>query len=321
MANYGYLTSDEVIALQTILNQGVDRYNQEDRNWKALFCNDTTDMYVRVMQRSQSMEEVGEDTSLPAVQTTAYQTITLPAPKRYALRNGVTRAAIDQGVTEEQVRTDYEEAYLADGRLLIKYCTRAMLLDGGWWDATATPPTWAENSFTSSHDHYVAVNQGGVPNLANFVTAKRHIQEHGFGLGNSIACFMHGDTVGTIEKIPEFSTAPGPMPTTYLDALQRNGLVPGGNISNVAVFPTDWVPKNYAIFVDMARKPLHWRNPRGAAANGALQVYRPDTSDMDWAGKQSIVRWASAKVTLRGAGLAMYFSGSSWTDPTISLTA
>ena len=267
------------------------------------------------MQRSQPME--ASRRHLPAgCSDHRVPTIT---PRPEAVCANCTRA-IDQGVTEEQVRTDYEEAYLADGRLLIKYCTRAMLLDGGWWDATATPPTWAENSFASSHDHYVAVNQSGIPTLANFVTAKRHIQEHGFGLGNSIACFMHGDTVGTIESLPELSTAPGPMPTAIMDSLQRNGLTPFATLSGISIISTDWVPENYAIFVDMARKPLHWRNSRARlrmARSRCTVLIRPT-----WTGRQAEHRVLGKRVGhARSAGLAMYFSGSSWTDPTISLTA
>jgi len=315
-ATMGYLNSDQVMGVLTELIQGTDLYNAETKNWKSQLCNDTILETERVLQRSKVMKAMGDDTSRPDFQRMNYQEIALAAPVRYGIASGVTQVAIDQGITEQMVRADHAEALQADKRLMIQICVDAMLQDGGWWDATATPPQWLGNAFLSTHDHYLAYSQSGIPTLANFSEIKRTIQEHGFGAGQgNIIAVINGNMAEKIENLAEWATAPGPMPTSTLDALQVFGVTPAFRAAGVVVAVNDAIPDNYVSAWALDERPLHWRNPRGLP-NGGLQAY-PEGPSVTMASAASYTRWGSATVTLRGAGCAMYLNNATWANPTV----
>lgn len=315
----GPLTSDDVLPLQTIIDRMVFERNQADMNWRSVFCDPTIELYVRVKQHAMRMRPHGSDTATPDLQKSTHQTITLPTPKKYSAAAGVTQEALEQGVTRAEVMDDVNDLFAADTEFLIQSTTRGLLLDGGWWDTTATPPNWAQNTFAGTHEHYLAYNQAGVLTLANVVTMKRHIQEHGFGMGGGLLMLMNGSNVAEIEKLPELATAPGPMPTGVMDSLQANGIGPEFRLSGVNFAKTDWLPENYALMVDLSTKPMLWRNPAGTASDGALRDYSVQP-DIRYAGVRQLTRYGdSAKVRYRSAGVAVYLGSGTWTDPTITL--
>ncbi len=315
----GLLSAAQVMNAQTILDRSLELRNQSDRDWKAVFCRPTDMEYVRVKQNGMVMKEMGSETSTPPAQKGAYQTITLPAPKRYGLAAGVSREAIDQGITQTDLEDLYVDMAAADNELVTNVVLRAMLLSasGGWWDGTATPPDYASNTFLSTHSHYVARSASGIPARTDFVTAVRHIKEHGVDVSNC-AFLIAGETASEIEDLPEWEDN---YSTPQWSALNEMGLTPQFRAAGRPVIPSEWVPSGYALLVDMSSKPCLWRHPIGVSPTEGLRIYNPlgNVTDIRYAALRQCDRWASCKVVKRSAGVAMYFGGSSYTDPTITV--
>jgi len=316
----GALTSDQVPleALRTDIIGAIRQHNESDATYKDLLCKVTTDETVRVLQNPKQFERGGSDTGAIPMQRHHYQDISLPKPDKRVLGSGIAQDAVDQGITSEQVYEEHQSSIEADKNLIQECCMAAMLLDGGWWDASATPPAYKMNTHTSSHDHYLAYNVSGVPTFAHVSAAKLEIQHHGAGLApGSLTMLINGAQAKQLEDYAALNTAPGPMPTAMLERLQKAGLTPNFEIDVEAIKKEDWVPENYAVMFDHTKPPLWWRTPKGRAKDGKLQFYRTqDQPDYYW--EESYVRYVSAKVGLRGAGVGMYFGGASWTDPTFN---
>jgi len=314
----GILNTAQIMDILTEMKVAVSQYNEEDRQWDNLLCERTHKEKVRVPQRSMSYRPIGEG-GTPARQRIDYQEISLPTPMRYGLGSAVTQQAVEDGIDRQTIELNHREALAADQRWVTKVVMRAMLLDGGWWDGSATPPPWKENTFLSTHDHYLAYNVSGIPALAHFTRMRRHILEHGFGM-NGVVCAINGDLAEAITNIAEWATAPSPMATSTMDSLQRLGLTPSFMAGGVIVVESDWVPDNYAVAWAVGEKPLHWRMPLGLPLNAGVLTWEesPNVRTME---SFDYVRRGSCAVTLRGAGCACYFGGAAWVDPTISLTA
>ena len=317
----GIMNRAQIMDTVTELRYAVDEYNQNERQWDAMLCLRTHKETERVYQRAMGYQPVGEG-GTPSRQRPFYQDIDLPVPMRYGLGTDVTQMALEDGLDRESMLHNHSQAIDADRRWVTKVCTRAMLLDGGWWDGTAAPPTWEENTFTSAEDHYLGYNVSGIPTLAHFTAIKRHIQEHGFGLerDGGVICMINGDTADRITNLAEWATAPGPMPTPVMSQLQEMGLRPGFRAGGCLVAVSDMIPDYYGVAWAVNQKPLHWRMPRGLSLDAGVLTWNegPNVRTYD---SFDYIRRGSAKVTLRGAGVAVYFNSATWTDPTITLTA
>jgi hypothetical protein len=315
----GILNADDVLALLTELKAATDFYNEQDQNWKARLCNITTNEFVKFPQRTASMLPVGEG-GTPLRQRIDFQTVQIPDPGRWGIGSAVTQVAIEEGIDEETIRQNHTDALNADYRLITRLCLRAMLMDGGWWDGTATPPNWASNTFDATHTHYIAANAAGLPTLAHWTTIKRHIQEHGFGLeeDGGVVAVINGDMASRIEATAEYVQTDQPMRTRAMEALQWYGLVPEFRAAGVWVTQSDWVPDNYIAAWALNEKPLHWRIPKGMeGADRLLSWESPENVRVK--GSFDYIRRGSTAVTLRGAGVAAYLGGASWVDADISL--
>ncbi len=315
----GILNRAQIADTLTEITAGIDFYNEQDRQWDAMLCNRTYLPTVRVMQRSMSYRPVGES-GTPENQRIFYQDIALPEPMRYGLKDAITQMAMEDGLDRDTIMAQHAEAMKADGRWVTQVCLRAMLLDGGWWDASATPPTYQNNTFQSTHDHYLGYNVGGTPALAHFTAIERHIQEHGFGLAEDggVVAFMNGNMAQRITNSAEWATAPGPMATSVMDRLQQLGVTPGFRAAGVLCVKSDWVPDYYITAFALNQKPLHWRMPRGLALNAGVMTWQDAGNVRTWE-NIDYIRRGSAAVTKRGAGVAVYFNNATWTNPTLPL--
>ena len=311
------MTSDSVPTdlLRTETIRRLRAYAEDDFNFKSQFCKVTTKTTVDVLQRTMTFDRAGRDTSYADFETRDKQSVSLAEPKRWNRAIGFTQVAIDEGMTAEDFRGDRQELMDAHQRLITQCCLSAMLTDGGFWAGAAIPPRYESNSFLVTHDHYLAHNVAGVPTLAICNEMKHHITEHGF---KTPTLWMNSGTAEQIENIAEWGTAPGPMPTSLLDTLQKLGLTPSFQASGMAVIVNDWIPEEYLLAVDPTVKPLYWRSPVGDPTS-KLHVtdYPPDEA---YYSRQSVYQWTSATVGIRGAGVATYLGGAAYTDPTWEYT-
>jgi len=310
----GAVTIDNVPVdlLRTEMIRGVERYNEMDRNFRSIFCTQTTGSTVRVYQRTKRFRRMG-DTTVPDTSRLDYQEIDLQAPTRYGIKSGVSQAALDQGITAADVMEEHTEALQADQRLITQSVLYPMLNDGGWWDATATPPPFKTNVFLSTHDHYLGYNVGGVPTLAIFNRMRHHINEHGWT--GSIVAWMHNAQVENIENIAEWATAPAVMATPAIMKLQAAGFTPSFVAGGTPIVAEDWIPENYLLLTSLESKSLRWRNHEGRAKDGRLQVWR-NADNVQYYLDEDYVRYAfCATVALRSVGVAAKLDAGAWADP------
>lgn len=317
----GAFTTDDIPTSQlyTEFMDSVERHNEQDRNFRALLCDPdyTKKSTIRISYRGKEFEVMGSDTDRPDFQHQPSRDVTLSAPVRLALNESITQTAWEKGLSSQTLRSDHEDTLRADASLITQACLKPCLTDGGWYDATLDPPDYRMDTFTSSHDHYVASAAGGTPALSMFVDDKRHIEHHGYK--GSITTFMNGANTANIESIPEWSTYTGP-PTPVINTLQRLGLTPSFMAAGVPVVEEDWIPEDYMLTVDLDANPLKWRVTESDMPTDELIVFteseQGSTPNVIWHYIQDYVRWVSATVYVPGAGVARYLGGASWTDTT-----
>ena len=317
----GALTTDDV-STQMLYNEMIDsveRHNEMDRNFKSLFCGEPTQKRTaQVRQRGMTFELRGADTNQPDMQHVPRTNITLHDPVDWALNASITHRTWEAGMSSDEIREAHAEALDADNRLLTQVIVQQALTDGGWWDATVAPPRYKMDVHLATHDHYLAANVAGIPLLAHFTNAKQHIIHHGYP-ADDIVSFINSAQAATIENRAEWGTAPGPMPTPVMARLQEFGFTPSFKAAGIPVYAENWIPQNYMLMVCLTPKPMRWRITDNAAT-ADLIVRTMVANDFDMSIKycfiEEYVRWTSATIVQRGAGVAYYLAGAAYVNPT-----
>ncbi len=326
MPTMGAKTTDN-IEVRQIVNEVIDsieRHNETSRNFKTEFCNTTRKENVTIRQRSMVYKKMGSDTTVPDMQHLAEIRLALAEPERYGVRQAITSAAYEQGIASDDIIEASREAMDADYRFVSQVVLKAMLNDGGFYDGAMAqaPPRWKMQEFATTHDHYLADDVGGTPQLAHFAELKRHIQHHGYGYttgSNSrqtaIVVLINGDAAQEIEETAEWIDStndriPGPV----MDTLMRLGMTPRFMAAGCAVVVDDWIPEHYMLAFDPTQKLCHWRLTDNAAADDMIVHTTP--RDVQYVSVEDFVRWASVRVTLRSAGACYYLNSGTWADPT-----
>jgi len=320
----GALTTDDVPLhlLYTEFIDSIRKHNEQDRNFKSLFCQPATkDRVVEVPRRSMRFYESGEDTTQPDYQHIAHDEIDLDEPRRMLAAAAVTQKAVEKGISSTQVRNHHDEGLRADFRLIQHAVLKSCLTTGGWYDGTMTtaPPSFKKNTFTTAHSHYLAANVAGVPTLNEFTNAKQHILEHGYG--GPFFAFVNTAQAEQIENAADWTNAPGPLPTPLMTKLQEMGMVPFIRAAGVTVYAEDWIDEDYMLVVSLEETPCSWRIPEGKGVgveglmvHSALKGSEAMLSKYNFI--EEYVRWVSCNVLHRGAGVAYYLAGAAWTDTT-----
>ena len=298
-------------------------------DFRSMFCNLTQDKAVRVLQRSAEMQEMGSDTARPDVQHLDAPEFDLPEPRRFANATAVTRERMKRGLSSLDITNGQDELLRGDTRILVKAVLYAALLKNGlgWWDATQTfaPPKYGGNpAFTTSHNHYLADNAGGILRLDHLATGKQHMLEHGYE--GQIIALINSAQMAEVEKQAPWGvttasvTAGGPAyiaPTSLIGTLQQNGFTPDFRAAGVNVYHNEFIPPNYMLMFAMdGTKPMMWRNPEND--NGELEIIAREPDDV-WMQYITIQRYISCRVTQRGQGVAYYLNSGTWSDPSITL--
>jgi hypothetical protein len=251
-----------------------------------------------------------------------YRDIDLPTPVAYQLAAGVTREAIERGISLDEVSTINADSINAHTRALQQLVLQSMLLTGGFWDATQTlaPPTYKQNAaFTTAHNHYIAANasQDGntgvyIPTLKILNAARQHIIHHGYGLDGGLVHLINSANATEIVNQAEWNTTANYVSTPTIADLQAKGIIQGQPFNTGAgiVSIEDWVPQNYILSVDTSIAPVHWRETEGADGRGLIVDV-----DQDFVKRISKYRfYGSAKVTQRSAGVVTYLASATWAD-------
>ena len=326
-APLGLLTSSDV-ALQLryqelLLDIGV--YNQGTPSFLGTFCRQTVNKEVRVSQAAQRFRRAPKDFAVdPQWDRHAYRDITLPTPVAYQLAAGVTREAIERGISLEEVSTINADSINAHTRALQQLVLQSMLLSGGFWDGSLSlaPPAFKQNAaFTTSHNHYLAIaaSQSGstgvyIPTLTILNTARTHLVHHGYGLSGGLVHLINSANAATIVNQAEWNTTANYVSTPTIADLQAKGIIQGQPFNTGAgiVSVEDWVPPNYILTVDTSVAPVHWRETEGADGRGLIVDV-----DQDFVKRISKYRfYGSAKVTQRSAGVVTYLASGTWADYT-----
>ena len=315
----GPMTSDGVPldVLRTRRQRALNEYNSQP-SLRQLLCEPTWQDYFYVNQNAKVMRQIASDTERAPRFSVDEQYITLPDPKKYGLATGVTQDSIHFGVTEAQVMDEHNTAIQADIRLQNQIMVKTMLTDGQWWDATAAPPRFANNTMASSHDHYLAYDVAGVLALTHINRATRHIREHGISANSEIICLMNGDNLELLGNQAEWISAVA-QKSDLLETWQKFGYKIIGVAGGATLIENDYVPENYALFLDInaPRKPLAWRSGKLPNTPDTLQTFQTPPNSQYYLDEE-YVRWASAAVQMRSSGVAMYLGHGTWTDPTVT---
>jgi hypothetical protein len=318
MATSGLYTTDNVPTSQlyTELIRDIGLYNQADPLFMERFCVRTTKKTVRVAQQAGRFKKSGSDMAHPQWDRNLYREITLGEPEKYQLAEGYTREALERGMDSSEIRDLNADAVSADGRLLQEIVLKAMLNDGGFWDATMSlaPPSYKSNTFATSHDHYLASNASGIPTLAFITDMQTHIVEHGYGLNGGLIVLINSVQSEAITNKAEWNTTSNYVSTPVIAQLQAAGIINGPtfNAAGIPVSVNDWVPSGYMLMVDVNARLCHWRDTEGVGGrNLIIEVDEDFVKNIT-----EYRRYVSCTVTQKSAGCVYYLGSGTWTDYT-----
>jgi len=316
-APQGLITTDNVPSsiLYTEITRSIELTAAERELFRDLFCVRTEKKTVRVAQSAARFRTGGDDHGEPGWDRYLYRDISLSEPVKYHLAVGHTKEAWERGLSSQEVRDLAQDAMKADERLIQELVIAAMLKDGGFWDASMSvaPPAYKMNSFTTSHDHYLAYNVSGSLTLAHIAAAKQDILEHGYAQNGGLMGWMNSAQAEKLEGKAELNTTSNYVTTPTIARLQEAGIFPEKpiTIAGVPLVVNDWVPENYILIVDTNVKPCYWRDVEGPGKDLITETEDDFTKVVTM-----YRRYGSVKVTQRGAGACIYLGGASWTDPT-----
>jgi hypothetical protein len=271
---------------------------------------------IRIYQSPKTFRDGGQDTPEVPLDRLEYQEITLPEPRKKVLGGGITQDALHDGLSSAEVMMEWESSRDAHIRLENQWTMRALLQDGGFWDATAAPPRYANNTMASSHDHYLAYNVAGVLALTHCNRIYRHMDEHGYG--GDVVLMMNGGTIELTSNLADWASDVNSM-TPAMEVLQTAGFKALKRVGNMTLVQNDYVPLYYGVAVDLAapRKPLVWREAKLPGVDGGLQTFR-EGPNIQYYEKREYLCWVSSAVQLRGAGVCIYLNNAAWSNPSVT---
>jgi hypothetical protein len=301
MAKTGYFTTDDV-ATNLLYQEYKDElalWNSIPDSWLSEFCVRTTDKTVRIAQRSQNMRRTSESSAeKPPIDHSIYREITLTDPYVYELGVGFHKKAVEKGIHSEEVRTNFADALLADRECVRENIIAAMMTSGGFWDGSMTvaPPRYGQNTFLTTHTHYLAASASSTATITYIGALKRTITEHGYGRRGLLG-FWNGSMATRWEYKAEPLTQYG-YGTSMIDKLQLLGIPLEGTypIDGVPWVIDEGVPDGYLVLVDPFAKPIRWRDPEGLGTGAGLIA---EGTDDFFEVSELLRRWGSATTVIR----------------------
>ena len=239
--------------------------------------------------------------------------------KYYALGQAFTRRFIHTSTSYElDERT--KKAIAADQRLVMKkyFGTMLMKTASGFYRGTGfAPPKYKNNTFASSHQHYVLSNLGAGDaawDIDDVRWVKEHILEHGYSALN-LHLYANSNTIRTIEGWATWSASSTPtVPTRLTDRLSTEGFAQGVSIEGFVLHHEEWIPDDYMLFLSHDEPCLTERVHPNPSARGLMLITGKNSNCQ--LEDSYYERAIGTAVISKGAGVVMYnTTGAAWADP------
>ena len=239
--------------------------------------------------------------------------------KYYALGQAFSRRFIQSNtalVLDERTK----KAIATDQRLVMKKYFGTMLTKsatGFYHGATYSPPKFKNNTFTSTHQHYVMSSLGvgdAVWDIDDVRYVKEHILEHGYSALN-LHIFANANTIRDIEGWATWTASSTPtVPTSLSNTLSTEGFAQGVSIEGFTLHHEEWLPDDYMLLVSLDEPCVAERVHPNKSAQG-LQLI-PGRNTNCQLEDSYYERAIGTSVIGKGAGVVLYnTTGSSWTSP------
>ena len=322
MADYGIRTIDNISAgaLYEKYLGWIDEYNGNPEYVSDFIrrVGVTIDKPTAVLSEAPFEFVESADLNMPDWQKA--KEIAIPVELRYyALGQAFTRRFIQSNgsrVLDERTK----KAIAADQRLVMKKYFGAMLrkTSAGFYNgASYSPPRYKNNTFESTHLHYLLSNFGegdAAWDIDDVRLAKEHILEHGYSALN-LHLFANANTIRDIEGWATWTASATPtVPTSLTDTLAADGFAQGTSIEGFTLHHEEWIPDDYMLFLSMDEPCLAERVHPNATARGLRLI--PGRNANCQLEDSYYERAIGTAVIGKGAGLVMYnTTGGAWKDP------
>lgn len=239
--------------------------------------------------------------------------------KYYALGQAFTRRFI-QSNTSRVLDERTKKAIAADQRLVMKKYFGTTLVksaSGFYHGATYTPPMYKQNTFSSTHQHYVMSNLGVgdvVWDIDDIRWVKENILEHGYSALN-LHIYANANTIRDIEGWATWTASSTPtVPTSLTDVLASEGFAQGVSIEGFVLHHEEWIPDNYMLLISLDEPCVAERVHSNSSARG-LQLIPGRNSNCQLEDSY-YERAIGTAVIGKGAGVVLYnTTDSTWASP------
>ncbi len=322
MAEYGIRTIDNISA-NDLYNKylgWIDEYNTNPE-YVSEFINRVgikIDKPNAVLSEAHLEFIENADLNVPDWQKAKETSIPLEL-KYYALGQAFTRRFINSSSSYElDERT--KKAIAADQRLVMKKYFGTMLKKtaSGFYRGTGfTPPKFKNNTFDSTHQHYIMSNLGvgdAEWDIDDIRWVKENILEHGYSALN-LHLYANSNTIRDIEGWGSwYASANTTVPSRLTDTLSTEGFAQGVSIEGFVLHHEEWLPDNYMLFLSHDEPCVAERIHPNPSARGLMLI--PGKNSNCQLEDSYYERAIGCAVISKGAGVVMYnTTGSTWADP------
>jgi len=322
MAEYGIRTIDNISAsaLYERYLGWIDEYNSNPEYVSDFIRRVGVKIDKPTAVLSEAPLEFAESADLNMPDWQKAREISIPVELRYyALGQAFSRRFI-QSNTSRVLDERTKKAIAADQRLVMKKYFGTMLVKsaGGFYHgSTYTPPKYKNNTFDSSHQHYVMSNTDtgdAAWDIDDVRWVKEHILEHGYSALN-LHLFANANTIRDIEGWATWTASGTPtVPTSLTDTLAREGFAQGVSIEGFVLHHEEWIPDNYMLFIGLDEPCVAERVHSNPTARGLKLI--PGRNSNCQLEDSYYERAIGTAVIGKGAGVVMYnTTGGTWVDP------
>jgi len=208
---------------------------------------------------------------------------------------------------------------------LFDSATHYGLINTAYAGGQTTPPSYGQNTFATTHTHYLTSGTAALTTTTSISAAKEHMAHHGDN--GPYMALINSHNVYDIEQMARWD-AGVPMYNPILARVAVDGF--HGRMLGVDWFQTEWMPENYIIFISMPRAAelVAFVEMVNQAAKGLVLFHDnyPLTRDRLTnipVGVYPILnsyylRWFNAYVLRRSAAVVLQVTSGSYTQPTLT---
>ena len=190
--------------------------------------------------------------------------------------------------------------------------------NGGTFDSAekvTNPPNYGVLTFATTHNHFNATGAATL-RLSDITAAKEHLKEHGYK--GVIYGFCNADFTKDVEDLAGFFKT---TTATYqaVGSLENEVVVDGwrGRLLGINWKETQWMPDDYFLLIGTRAgedNPVMFIQKKNPSAKGLILT--PGSYDTRYPLiDATYLRWFSAQIAYRGAGIAYQVTSSSYSSP------